>query len=65
MSRLITIDITPGGETTIRAEGFTGSDCKQATRSLEKALGLKTSERLTSEFYQTPTNRLQQRSETE
>ena len=35
----ITVDITPDGAVSIDAVGFSGADCEQATRFLEKALG--------------------------
>jgi hypothetical protein len=34
------------------SQGFTGSDCREASRSLELALGTRTSETLTAEFHQ-------------
>lgn len=49
--KTIEILISPTGETTIQTEGFAGAECQQASAFLEKALGTKTSERLTSEFY--------------
>ena len=41
------------GETTIETQGFAGRECLEASRFLETALGSKTSDRLTAEFYQT------------
>ncbi len=48
----IEIIVTPTGETTVQTRGFTGSSCRDASRFIEQALGQKTGERLTSEFYQ-------------
>src|SRR5690606_5376038 len=45
------ITITPTGETHIETQGFRGSDCRQASKFLERALRPRPRERLTSEFY--------------
>lgn len=56
----ITLDLD--GEVTIKAEGFVGRECKEATRFVENALGSVTSRTLTGAYYQTQTeNRLQQK----
>lgn len=47
---IVTID--EHGETQIETQGFQGRECQQATADLERALGLKTSEQLTSEMFQ-------------
>lgn len=39
MKKRIEIDIGPDGDVSIDAAGFSGPDCEQATRFLEKALG--------------------------
>ncbi len=52
MSRIIEVIVSPSGETTVQTKGYAGSDCLQASRFLEQALGAKTSDRPTSEFYQ-------------
>lgn len=49
----IEITVSPTGETMLETKGFTGSSCRNASEFLEKALGRRTSERLTSEFHQT------------
>lgn len=41
----INVDISPEGEVTIDAVGFTGRACEDATRALEQALGVQTSPR--------------------
>ena len=51
MSKTIQITISPKGETKIETTGFTGSSCQDATRALEAALGAKTNDTLTSEYY--------------
>ena len=53
MSQTIEVTISPQGETRIETRGFTGAACREATHALEAALGIRTSEQLTSEFYAT------------
>ena len=53
--RSIEIIISPTGETRVETKGFTGAACRQASEFLEKALGERTSEQLTPEFYQSQT----------
>ena len=52
MPRVIEIIISSTGETTVQTKGFTGSDCLEASRWLEQALGLALAERKTAEFYE-------------
>lgn len=60
--KTIEIIVSSTGETSLHTQGFAGRDCLEATRRLEAALGRKTAEHLTSEFYQraseSTTNRL-------
>ena len=49
----IEITVSPTGEVTLETKGFTGSSCRNASAFLEKPLGIRTSEELTSEFHQT------------
>ena len=51
MSKIIELIVSPTGETKIETKGFAGSSCQEASRFLEQALGAKTSEKLTAEFY--------------
>ena len=51
MSKIIEVTVSPQGETTIQTKGFTGEQCRDATRSLEAALGVRTREQLTPEFH--------------
>jgi hypothetical protein len=60
MSQTIEVTVSPQGETRIETRGFTGATCREATRALEAALGLRQSEQLTSEFYATAQTREQQ-----
>jgi hypothetical protein len=50
--KIIEIIIAPDGQTRVETKGFSGVDCRQASEFLEKALGKRTNETLTSEFYQ-------------
>jgi hypothetical protein len=50
----IEIIVSPSGETRIETKGFTGAARKDASRSLEQALGAVQCERLTTEFHQQP-----------
>ena len=57
MSKTIEIIITPSGESRVETKGFSGSECRDASRFLESALGKTTSERLTAEFHDVHTGR--------
>ncbi|MGB4736887.1 MAG: DUF2997 domain-containing protein [Fuerstiella sp.] len=50
--RIIEIIVSPTGQSQVQTRGFRGSNCRQASRFLEQALGQRTSEQLTSEFHQ-------------
>ena len=47
----IEILVSPAGEITVEAEGYTGSTCEEATRFLEEALGLPGQRTRKAEFY--------------
>jgi hypothetical protein len=49
--KTITITVSPDGSVSIKTAGFTGSSCRDATRDLERALGVAGRETLLSEFY--------------
>ena len=51
----IEIIVSPTGETQVETKGYTGGACRAASEFIERALGPKTSEQLTSEFYQSLT----------
>lgn len=48
----IEITVSPAGATSIRAVGFSGSSCKDATRDLERALGVAGRDTLQPEYFQ-------------
>jgi len=59
MSQTIEVTVSPQGETKIETKGFSGGSCREASKALEAALGVRESERLTSEFHATPTTEQQ------
>ena len=56
--RTIEITVSPTGATTVQTKGFAGSDCREASRFVEQALGRRTAETLTTEFYHAQQARL-------
>lgn len=48
----IVITVSPEGATSIKTVGFSGSSCKDATRDLERALGVAGTEHLLPEYFQ-------------
>ena len=50
--KVIEVTVTPAGETTVQTKGFTGAECREAGRFVEQALGARTSEVTTAEYYQ-------------
>jgi hypothetical protein len=53
MARTIEVIVSPKGETTVQTKGYIGSDCQQASKWLEQALGIVAAETKTAEYYQT------------
>ena len=47
----IEITVSPEGATSIKTSGFSGGSCRDATRELERALGVAGRETLLPEFY--------------
>lgn len=56
MTKTIEVIIAPDGNVKIETKDFVGSECRQASATLEQALGLKDSERLTADFHRQPEN---------
>jgi hypothetical protein len=56
----IEIVINPQGEITLQTKGYAGRSCQAATKGLEEALGLKSKEKLTAEYYQAQTTPVRQ-----
>ena len=57
MTKIIEVIVAPDGETKVETKGFVGSECREASRFIERALGANTGEQLTAEFHQTDTTR--------
>ncbi len=54
-SKTIEIIIAPNGQSKVETKGFTGSECREASRFIEQTIGQQTNEILKSEFHQTAT----------
>lgn len=52
MSKIIEVTVLPSGETRLETRGFTGNECRDASRGIEQALGISGQERLTAEYHQ-------------
>jgi hypothetical protein len=50
-TKTIEITVGPEGAVSIKTTGFTGSSCRDATRDIERALGVAGREHLLPEFY--------------
>jgi Protein of unknown function (DUF2997) len=59
MARTIEVLISPQGETIIQTHCYAGSDCLEASRWLENALGQVIALEKTAEFFQTEKANLQ------
>ena len=53
MSKTIEIIVSPTGQSRVETKGFAGSECRDASRFIEQAIGQQTSEILKAEFHQT------------
>ena len=49
--KTIEITVTPTGQTTVETKGFEGNSCRKASEFLERALGQRIHEQVTSAFY--------------
>jgi hypothetical protein len=47
----IIVTIAKDGSTKVETKGFAGTSCQAASADLEKALGIKQSEKLTAEYF--------------
>ena len=52
MSKTIEIIISPTGQSRVETKGFAGSECRDASRFIEQAIGQQTNEILKAEFHQ-------------
>jgi hypothetical protein len=51
MKKIIRVIVSPKGETKVETNGFSGGECREASRFIEQALGQQVGEQLTPEFY--------------
>jgi hypothetical protein len=51
--RIIEVIVDTKGQSRVETRGFTGGECRKASKFIEQALGQHTDEKLTAEFYQT------------
>jgi hypothetical protein len=60
--QIIEVIVSPTGETKLQTKGFAGASCRDASKFLEQALGLRASEQLTAEYHaqQTTGNSIQE-----
>jgi len=58
--KTIDVIVAPDGSSRVQTHGFTGPQCKAASRFLEQALGAAQSEQLTADFYRTQSAQTQQ-----
>ena len=61
MNRTIEIVVSPKGDILIDAVGFKGTDCEQATKFLEEALGVQAQKVRKPEYLQTTSTKAQQK----
>ena len=52
-SKIIEIVVSPEGQSRVETRGFSGGECREASRFIESALGSRVSATLTAEFHQT------------
>ena len=51
----VEIIVDPKGNSKVETKGFSGSECVEASKFVEQALGKKAASRTTAEFYQSAT----------
>jgi hypothetical protein len=51
MNKIIEIIVSPKGETRLETKGFSGEECKEASKFVEDALGVAAGEQMTAEFH--------------
>jgi hypothetical protein len=57
--RIIEITVDTKGQSKVETRGFTGGECREASRFIEQALGQRTDEKLTTDFFQTQSSEQQ------
>jgi hypothetical protein len=49
--KTIEITVDPRGQSKVETKGFAGGECREASKFVEQALGTRSAETLTAEFY--------------
>ena len=62
MSKRIEITVDTQGNSQVETKGFAGSECVEASKFVEQALGKQTDTRTTAEFFRVQTTQQQQAS---
>ena len=62
--KIVVVTVDSKGQTKVETRGFTGGECREASKFIEQALGQRSDEKLTAVFYQgqTTDQRLKQSS---
>ena len=50
--KFVEITVDSKGQSKVETRGFTGGECREASKFIEQALGQRTDEKLTTDFYQ-------------
>lgn len=50
--KTLEITVRPNGETNVETKGVAGGSCREASLFVEQALGARSAETITAEFYQ-------------
>ena len=50
--RIIEITVDIKGHSKVETRGFTGGECRETSKFIEQALGQRTDEKLTADFFQ-------------
>jgi hypothetical protein len=56
LTKIIEIIVSPSGQSKLETRGFAGGQCREASRLLVEALGMKEQEQVTAEFHIAETN---------
>ena len=49
--KTIEITVSPKGDTKVETKGFSGAECREASKFIEQALGQRADEQLKAEFH--------------
>jgi hypothetical protein len=56
LTKIIEIVVSPSGQSKLETRGFAGGECREASRLLIEALGMKEQEQVTAEFHVAESN---------